>query len=89
VVLLFHDHDWETALLGAALGTHAFFIGALGSKNTHRARCQRLMDSGVSDPVISRIQGPIGLFGPTRDATSLAISVLAQIAQRRMLAEQS
>ncbi|MDB5621848.1 MAG: Xanthine and dehydrogenase maturation factor, XdhC/CoxF family, partial [Devosia sp.] len=62
VVLLFHDHDWETTVLREALGSACFFIGALGSKKTHRARCQRLVESGVSELDIARIQGPIGLF---------------------------
>ena len=88
VVLLFHDHDWETALLGEALDTDAFFIGALGSKRTHEARLLRLRASGVSAAEAARIHGPIGLFGPTREAGSLAISVLAQVAEQRMLLDQ-
>ena len=30
LVMLFHDHDWETALLAQAVGQPALFIGAMG-----------------------------------------------------------
>ena len=83
VVFLFHDHDWETVMLMQALESHAFFVGALGSRNTHSTRCARLRDQGVTEAALARIKGPIGMFGPTRDATSLAVSALAQIIEER------
>lgn len=83
VVFMFHDHDWETALLLQALASPAFFIGALGSRATHAGRCVRLREKGIDEAALERIHGPIGLFGPTRDATSLAVSTLAQIVEER------
>lgn len=88
VIFLFHDHDWETALLTRTLAGESFFVGALGSSTTHAIRCQRLRDAGVSEAAIARIHGPMGLFGPTRDSTSLALSVMGQIAKERMRLEQ-
>jgi xanthine dehydrogenase accessory factor len=83
VLLLFHDHDWETGLLGQALRSPCCYIGAMGSARTHELRCRRLIDAGYDLEEVDRIRGPIGLFGPTRDASSLAISVMAEIAQLR------
>lgn len=83
IVFMFHDHDRETALLVRALESEAFYIGALGSRATHQARCARLSDRGVGEAALARIHGPIGLFGPTRDAVSLAMSALAQIVEER------
>lgn len=83
IVFMFHDHDRETALLMRALESAAFYVGALGSRATHAMRCARLRDRGVGEAALARIHGPIGLFGPTRDATSLAVSVLAQIVEER------
>ena len=88
VVLLFHDHDWEQPILEAALGEQPFYIGALGSTQTHRRRCERLLADGLDIADVERIRGPIGLFGPTRDAVSLALSVLAELAQLRMKVDQ-
>ncbi|MGV3651350.1 MAG: XdhC family protein [Devosia sp.] len=87
VVFLFHDHDWESALLGQALATDAFFIGALGSTRTQARRREHLAHAGLTDAQIGRVRGPIGLFGPTRDSTSLTLSVLAEIASERIAAE--
>lgn len=81
VLLLFHDHEWELPILEQALGSDCLYIGALGSKNTHQRRCDLLVTRGHRLEAIDRIRGPIGLFGPTRDASSLAISVLAELAQ--------
>jgi xanthine dehydrogenase accessory factor len=80
-VCLFHDHDWEAALLQQALAGPAFYIGAMGSKRTHHTRCQTLAELGVSPQGIARINGPIGLIGSQRDARLLALSILAEILQ--------
>ncbi|MGV6800926.1 MAG: XdhC family protein [bacterium] len=82
VVLMFHDHDQEPALLVEALKGPAFFIGALGSQATHLARCNALRDRGVHETEIARVSGPIGLIPGTRDASMLAISTLAEIAHK-------
>ncbi len=78
-VLLFHDSDWEVPLLRQALDGDAFYIGAVGSKRTHLARCEALRASGCDDEQVSRVQGPIGLVPSLRDASMLAISTLAEI----------
>lgn len=83
VLLLVHDLDKEEAMLDRALCSDAFYIGALGSKRTHERRCERLLARGYSHQQISRIKGPIGLFGPARTANALALSVLADIASAR------
>jgi len=80
-ILMFHDHDWELNLLRNALSGDAFYIGALGSRNTHAARSKALADGGVSPKDIKRVHGPIGLIPAARDSSMLAISTLAEIAQ--------
>lgn len=84
VIFLHHDLDAETRLLPAALRSRAFYIGAIGSSRTHQKRRETLKAMGFADAAIGRIRGPIGLFGPTRDAASLALSVLAEIAATRL-----
>lgn len=79
IAFLFHDHDWEPALMIAALATPAFFIGAMGSERTHALRCEHLAMLGVASPDVARIVGPIGSIPATRDPDTLAVSVLAQI----------
>ncbi|MBG0511606.1 XdhC family protein [Agrobacterium sp. MOPV5] len=84
VVLLHHDVDAEMSLLRTALDSEAFYIGALGSSRTHRRRMHELMHLGISKADIERIKAPIGLFGPAKDASTLALSVLADIASVRL-----
>ncbi|BBU63294.1 lipoprotein [Methylosinus sp. C49] len=79
VVLLHHDIDQELPALKAALRSDAFYIGCLGSSRTHVRRIERLRREGFTAQDISRIRAPIGLFGPARDARSIAVSVLAEI----------
>lgn len=84
IVLLHHDLDQEVPVLETAIRASAFYIGALGSTRTHRKRVDRLQRLGYSEVDLARIKAPIGLFGPTRDAASLALSVLADVAAARL-----
>lgn len=84
VVLLHHDLDAEEHVLDAATASSVFYVGALGSTRTHYQRSQRMKARGFSRQDIDRIKAPIGMFGPTRDATTLALSVVADIAASRL-----
>ncbi len=78
-ILLFHDRDWEIPLLKQALGGSAFYIGAVGSKRTHAVRCAELRAAKCLDADIARIHGPVGLVPSLRDASTIALSTLAEI----------
>lgn len=86
IALLHHDLEIELPVLQRVLSSQAFYIGALGSMRTHRTRTERLRVMGFLETDLGRIKAPIGMFGPTRDASSLAISVLADIAAARLVA---
>lgn len=83
VVILHHDIEREIAVLQSALAARPFYIGALGSRATHVRRCERLADLGYDPSDLSRIKAPIGLIDRARDASTLAISILADIAASR------
>lgn len=78
VACLFHEHEWEAALLIDALKSDAFYVGALGSRQTHETRIQTLRRRGATPDMIARLKGPIGLF-PARDPKAVSISALAEI----------
>lgn len=84
VILLYHDLHRELPVLQAALAATPFYIGALGSRRTHRERVQRLSELGWHARDIDRIKAPIGIFPKARDAYSLALSVLADVAAARL-----
>jgi xanthine dehydrogenase accessory factor len=79
VLLLFHDHEWEHALLDWALGTPAFYIGAQGGAPARETRIERLREAAHSQAEIARIHSPVGLIPQARDASVLALSVLAEV----------
>ncbi len=82
-VLLFHEHEWENAILARAAVADGFYVGALGSVKTHGLRRVRLGAMGLPPEAIERIHGPIGLIDRARDPGMLALSVLAQISATR------
>ncbi len=82
-VLLFHEHEWENAILARAAVADGFYVGALGSVKTHGLRRARLSAMGLPPAAIERIHGPIGLIDRARDPGMLALSVLAQISATR------
>lgn len=87
VAFLFHDLDRELPLLQDALRSDPFYIGALGSRRTHEKRAALLRKQGFGDADIARIRAPIGIFDKARDASSLALSVVADIAAVRARAQ--
>jgi xanthine dehydrogenase accessory factor len=81
VVVLTHDPKLDDPALGVALRSHAFYVGALGSRKTHARRVERLRESGLDDGAIARIHAPIGLAVGARSPAEIAVSILAQITQ--------
>jgi xanthine dehydrogenase accessory factor len=79
VLLLFHDHEWEHALLDWALGTRAFYIGAQGGAPAREERLERLRAAGHDEADLARINSPVGLIPAARDPAVLALSVLAEV----------
>jgi xanthine dehydrogenase accessory factor len=79
VVTLTHDPKLDDPALVAALGAPCFFIGALGSRKTHAARCSRLKAQGFSDTEIARIRGPVGLDIGAISPAEIAVSIMAEL----------
>ncbi len=79
IVALAHDPRQDDLALSAALGSPAFYIGALGSRRSAAARCRRLQSLGHSEAQIARIHGPAGLPIGSRRPAEIAVSILAEI----------
>ncbi|MEO0463467.1 MAG: XdhC family protein [Pseudomonadota bacterium] len=79
LIFLFHDHDWEIDLMERALELPHFYIGAMGGRRAHAARCAALLARGVSQEKLDTIRAPIGVFHSSRDPQTLALSTLAQV----------
>jgi xanthine dehydrogenase accessory factor len=79
VVLLFHDHEWEQAILEWALQSPAFFIGAQGGRTAREERTARLVQAGTTGDQLARISSPIGVVQHSREPMALALSILASV----------
>jgi xanthine dehydrogenase accessory factor len=79
IAFLFHDHEWENALIRAVLALPHFYIGAMGGRQAHAVRCEALKAVGVAATAIQTIHAPIGMFHSSRDPDTLALSILAEI----------
>ena len=83
IITLFHEHEWESDILHAALNSDADYIGALGSQATHSNRLQTLAALGATKRSSDCIHGPIGLDIGATNPSEIAVSVLAEITAHR------
>ncbi len=82
IVVLAHDPKIDDPGLEAALGSQAFYIGALGSTRSHAKRVERLRARGFSADQIARIHGPVGLDIGARGPAEIALAILAELVAR-------
>src|SRR5437899_6097440 len=81
-VALTHDPKIDDPALKHALARDCFYIGALGSKNTHARRLERLKGQGVSDEALGRIHAPIGLDISAVSPPEIAVAIMGEITSR-------
>jgi xanthine dehydrogenase accessory factor len=79
VCVLTHDAKFDVPALAAALATKAGYIGAMGSRSTHRDRARRLVEAGVPEADLTRVRAPIGLDLGARTPEETAVSICAEI----------
>lgn len=79
IVVLTHDPKFDDPTIRAALLGHPRYIGAIGSRKTHRERVARLSAAGVSAAEIERVHAPIGLDLGAQTAEETALAILAQM----------
>jgi xanthine dehydrogenase accessory factor len=79
VLVLTHDDKFDLPLLEAALGTDAFYVGALGSRRNQERRRGLLLERGVDEAELDRIAGPSGLDVGAESPAETALSMLAEM----------
>ena len=79
LVTLTHDPKIDDPALQIALASPLFSICCLGSKRTHAARKNRLLNSGITEQQFDRIHGPRGLDINAKTPAEIAVSILAEL----------
>ncbi|MFC6878681.1 MULTISPECIES: XdhC family protein [Actinomadura] len=83
VCVLTHDAKFDVPLLAVALRLPVAYVGAMGSRRTHRDRLARLREAGLSDGELARLRSPIGLDLGARTPEETAVAIAAEIVAAR------
>lgn len=79
VASLTHDPKIDDPALLGALKSEAFYVGALGSRKTHKKRLKRLAEAGASEEQLARIRSPIGVDIAAANPEEIALAIMAQV----------
>ncbi len=83
ICVLTHDPKFDIPVLATALALPVAYIGAMGSRQTHQDRLDKLAEAGVPAEQIARLSSPIGLDLGARTPEETAVSIAAEIIARR------
>lgn len=83
ICVLTHDPRFDVPALQVALSSDAGYVGAMGSRATHRDRVRRLILAGVTAEQLTRLHSPIGLDLGATTPQETAFSILSEIIRNR------
>lgn len=83
VCVLTHDPKFDIPLLEAALGLGLAYVGAMGSRRSHRQRIDALLAKGTPAEALERLHSPIGLDLGAVTPAEVAVSITAEILASR------
>ena len=83
VITLTHDPRIDDMALMEALGTQAWYVGALGSQRTTEKRLQRLQQLDLPPEQIARLHAPVGLDIGSKTPIEIAVAIMAELTRLR------
>lgn len=83
VVAVTHDPRVDDMGIMEALNTEAFYVGAMGSERTSENRRARLKELDVTEAQLAKLHAPVGLPIGSKTPPEIALSIMADITQRR------
>jgi xanthine dehydrogenase accessory factor len=89
VCVLTHDPKFDIPLLETALGLGLAYVGAMGSRRSHRQRIDALLADGTPAEVLERLHSPIGLDLGAVTPAEVAVSITAEILASRVPASMA
>ena len=79
IIALTHDPKFDDPALQLALISSAFYVGALGGTKSANSRRLRLLENGLTDLEIDRLQSPVGLSIGAKGPSEITVSILAEL----------
>ena len=83
VCVMTHDPKFDIPLLETALGLGLAYVGAMGSRRSHRQRVDALLACGTPVEALERLHSPIGLDLGAVTPAEVAVSITAEILASR------
>lgn len=83
ICVLTHDARFDVPTLTRALRLPVGYVGAMGSRRTHRERLEQLRAADVTDAQLARLHSPIGLDLGARTPEETALSIMAEVVAER------
>ncbi|MCW2812324.1 MAG: hypothetical protein JWP61_2782 [Friedmanniella sp.] len=84
ICVLTHDPKFDVPLLEVALRLPELaYVGAMGSRRTHRERLAQLRAVGLGPVELARLASPLGLDLGARTPEETALSIMAEVVGRR------
>ncbi|BCW37630.1 hypothetical protein StoSoilA2_36860 [Arthrobacter sp. StoSoilA2] len=83
VCVLTHDPKFDIPLLETALRLNLAYVGAMGSRRSHRQRIDALLEAGTPAEALERLHSPIGLDLGAVTPAEVAVSITAEIIAER------
>ncbi|MGR0160139.1 XdhC family protein [Paenarthrobacter nitroguajacolicus] len=83
VCILTHDPKFDIPLLQSALRLNLAYVGAMGSRRSHRQRIDALLEAGTPPESLERLHSPIGLNLGAVTPAEVAVSITAEIIAER------
>ncbi|WP_026541929.1 XdhC family protein [Paenarthrobacter nicotinovorans] len=83
VCVLTHDPKFDIPLLQSALRINLAYLGAMGSRRSHRQRIDALLEAGTPPESLDRLHSPIGLNLGAVTPAEVAVSITAEIIAER------
>jgi len=83
VLTVSHDPKLDDLALLEALRTDAFYVGAVGSRQTSEDRRKRLALFDLTAGQVAKLRGPVGLAIGSRTPPEIALAILADLVAAR------
>ncbi|WP_284975080.1 XdhC/CoxI family protein [Arthrobacter sp. efr-133-TYG-104] len=83
ICVLTHDPKFDIPLLETALRLNVAYVGAMGSRRSHRQRVDALLEAGTPPEALVQLHSPIGLDLGAVTPAEVAVSITAEIIAER------